>query len=158
MILTQGTITNLTTEGDNTVVFHLKYAAPVDLIASSGYGAYIFDGDVAPAAELGDWFTAGQESGTGPYQVESWNKGQEVELRLKAFPGYWGGWEGSHYERVVFRVVPTATTAAQLIRSGQVDFVQRLGPQLWESFKSDANVATTSASSASASSTRPVPG
>ena len=49
------------------------------------------------------------------------------------------GWEGSHYENVVFRVVPNAQTAAQLIQSGEGQFVPRTSPEIFESFKdSDA--------------------
>ena len=54
-----------------------------------------------------------------PVQLDAWNKGQEIELRLKAFPDYWGGWDGAHYTNVGLRVVPQATTAAQLLQVGR---------------------------------------
>lgn len=126
---------------DTTVVFSLKYPAPVDLIASAGYGAYVFDTQ-AVSGDLGKWFEEGNEAGTGPYQLDAWNTGQEVELRLKSYPDYWGGWEGSRYERLVFRVVPEATTSAQLLRDSQVTFVDRMTPQLFDSFKNDPKFST----------------
>jgi len=130
-----------------TVVFNLKYPASLDLIASSGYAAFVFDTEAAPAKQLTKWFEQGNDAGTGPYTVDEWNEGQEVELRLKQFPEYWGGWEGSKYTNVVFRVVPTPNTTAQLVRSGEVTWAEQLTPQLWESLKSDGNLVTTSSNS-----------
>ena len=141
-----GSVKSIDANG-STVVFHLKYAAPLDLIASADYAAYIFDAKAAPSAALPKWFTAAHDAGTGPYQIDKYAKGQEVEVRLKADPKYWGGWSSAHYKRVVFRVVPQATTSAQLLRAGELSFAERLTPQLRDSFKSDSNVAVTSQTS-----------
>lgn len=86
---------------DYTVQFLLDNPAPVDLIASSQYGAYIFS---PKAGEKGtDWFMQGKAAGTGPYQVDRWEKSQQVVLTK--FDDYWGGWEGDHFERVIIKVV-----------------------------------------------------
>lgn len=130
-----------------TVVFHLKYPSPLDLVASADYAAYIYDTSAAGSEDLGKWFEQGHDAGTGPYTVDQWNKGQETELRLKSFPDYWGGWSGAHYTNVVFRVVPQATTAAQLLRSGEESLVERLTPQLWQTFQNQGGFTTTSSSS-----------
>lgn len=53
----------------DTVVFHLKSAAPLDIIASAGYGAYIFDTRASGSEPLTKWFSAGRDAGTGPYTV-----------------------------------------------------------------------------------------
>jgi peptide/nickel transport system substrate-binding protein len=127
-----------------TLVFRLKYPAPLDLIATSGYAAYVYDAKAAPAKQLADWFAAGHDAGTGPYTVAQWNKGADVELRLSAFGDYWGGWNGPHYKRVVFRHVPSDTTAAQLLQSGDTTFVSRLQPQLWRRMGSTPGVQTSS--------------
>jgi peptide/nickel transport system substrate-binding protein len=129
-----------------TVVFHLKYPAPLDLIASADYAAYIFDTS-ATSGDLNKWFEQGDEAGTGPYALDVWNKGQETELRLKAYPDYWGGWDGAHYTNLVFRIVPQATTAAQLLQAGQVSMVERLTPQLWQTFQGQDGFTTTNSSS-----------
>lgn len=125
-----------------TLVFHLSYAAPLDLIASSAYAAYIYDTKAASGKNLGKWFEAGHEAGTGPYRLERWDKGRETEVRLKAYREYWGPRNGPHYDRVVFRVVPQDTTAAQLLRSGDATFVQRLTPQLWRQVDGEQGIAT----------------
>ncbi|WP_043630372.1 ABC transporter substrate-binding protein [Nonomuraea candida] len=106
-----------------TLKFTLKYAAPLDLITSSGYAAWIYDVD---AVDPGGKKTAG----TGPYTIDSWQKGKETELTLKAYEDYWGGWKPEQYRKVAFRVTPEITTAWQLLRQGEVNFVRRLNPQL----------------------------
>lgn len=141
-----GAVRSIDTPDPRTVVFRLKYPAPLDLIASADYAAYIFDTSAA-SGDLNKWFEQGNEAGTGPYALDVWNKGQETELRLKAFADYWGGWEGAHYTNMVFRVVPQATTAAQLLRSEQVTMVERLTPQLWQTFQNQDQFAATSSSS-----------
>ncbi len=103
---------------DYTVQFLLKEPAPIDLIASSQYGAYIFS---PKAGEQGsEWFMQGQAAGTGPYRVESWEKSQQTVL--SKFDGYWGGWEGKHFDRIVIKVVVEQSTQVQMIKSGEADF------------------------------------
>src|SRR5690242_3972726 len=122
-----------------TLVFHLSYASPLALQASADYSAYIYDTQPGPGAQPGqkleDWLNAAHDTGTGPYTAQTWNKGQELEVILKQFPKYWGGWSGMHFTKVVFRVVPQDSTAAQLLRSGQVSFIEQISPSLWSSFK-----------------------
>jgi peptide/nickel transport system substrate-binding protein len=137
-------VKSIATPSKYTLVFHLKYPAPLDLNASADYAAYIYDVKAAPAKKLAGWFASGHDAGTGPYTVDQWAKGQEVELRLKSYPQYWRGWKGAHYDRVVFRVVPSATTSAQLLRSGEVTWVERLNPQLWQTFQNGNGTKTTS--------------
>lgn len=132
-----GAVKSITAPDATTLVFKLKYPAPLDLIASSAYAAYIYDTKAAPTGTtLAKWFAAGHEAGTGPYELEQWNKGADVEVRLKQFSGYWKGWDGTHYAHVVFRHVPQATTSAQLLRSGDATFARQLNAQLFESVKS----------------------
>ncbi|WP_182887796.1 ABC transporter substrate-binding protein [Microbispora sp. H10885] len=113
-----------------TLEFTLKYPTPLDLVASAGYAAYVYD-TTAASGDLKKWFGEGHDAGSGPYTVESWQKGKETELTLKAFDGYWGGWDGAHYKKLAFRVTPELTTAWQLLRGGEVTFVQRLNAQLF---------------------------
>lgn len=139
-----GAVKSIDTPSSDTLVFHLKYPAPLDLISSADYAAYIYDTKAAGSGDLGKWFAQGHDAGTGPYTAGKWQRGQEIELTLNAYDKYWGGWSGSHYKRVVFRVVPQATTAAQLLQSGQVSYVEQLTPQLWQSFQGASDVSRTS--------------
>jgi peptide/nickel transport system substrate-binding protein len=142
-----GAVKSIDAPDPQTVVFHLKYPNPLDLVASADYAAYIFDTKASGSQDLAKWFESGNEAGTGPYQLDQWNKGQETELRLKAYPDYWGGWNGSHYQNVVFQVTPQATTAAQQLQAGNVSVVERLTPQLWQSFQNKDGFSTTDSSS-----------
>jgi peptide/nickel transport system substrate-binding protein len=136
-------VKTIDTPDQYTLVFHLKYPSPLDLEASASYSAYIYDTQAAgPGGNLTKWLNTPHDAGTGPYELQTWNKGQEFEVILKAFPGYWGGWSGPHYKKVVFRVVTEDTTAAQLLRSGAVDFVEQIGPSIWKSFQSDPGIRT----------------
>jgi peptide/nickel transport system substrate-binding protein len=130
-----GSVKSIDTPGPYTLVFHLRYPSPLDLEASADYSAYIYDTQAAGSGSLTKWLNAGRDAGTGPYTVQTWNKGQEFEVTETAFPRYWGGWQGAHYKKVVFRVVPSDTTAAQLLRSGQVSFVEQMNPSLWKSLQ-----------------------
>ena len=102
-----------------TLSIKTKIPAPVDLIASSQYAAYM----VSPAAiDKGtDWFNKGNDGGTGPYKVRMWNRGQEVIL--DRFDEYWGGWKAGQYSRVNLKIVQEAATQVQMIRSGEADFI-----------------------------------
>jgi peptide/nickel transport system substrate-binding protein len=143
-------VKTIDTPDQYTLVFHLSYASPLALEASADYSAYIYDTQ-GPAGQSGNAFTsylnAGHDTGTGPYTAQTWNKGQEFEVYLKQFGKYWGGWSGSHFTKVVFRVVPQDTTAAQLLRSGQVTFIEQIGSSLWSSFKGDSGITTVSSPS-----------
>src|SRR5215467_6866340 len=121
-----GAVKSIDTTGQYTMVFHLSYPSPLPLEASADYSAYIYDTKAAGTGSLTKWLKAAHDAGTGPYTLEKFSNGQEFEVIQKAFPAYWGGWKGQHYKKVVFRVVPQDTTAAQLLRGGQVSFVEQM--------------------------------
>jgi peptide/nickel transport system substrate-binding protein len=104
----------------HTITFHLKYPAPLDLIASAAYAAFIFDPDFSDH----EWFLEGNDSGTGPYTVES-NIGAEMVV-LKKFDDYWRGWEKPHFDRIVFKWVPEASTRRMMLEAGEADFTEML--------------------------------
>jgi peptide/nickel transport system substrate-binding protein len=136
-------VKTIDTPDQYTLVFHQSYASPLDLEASADYSAYIYDTQAGGGgSKLTSWLNAGHDAGTGPYTVQKWNKGQEFEVILSKFGKYWGGWSGSHFGKVVFRVVPQDTTAAQLLRSGQVSFIEQISPSLWSSFKGNSAIKT----------------
>lgn len=130
-----GAVKTIDTPDPQTLKFTLKYAAPMDLIASSGYAAYIYDPDGVDK-------DGKKDGGTGAYTIDTWQKGKETELTLKAFEGYWGGWKPEQYKKVAFRVTPEITTAWQLLQRGEVSFVERLNPQLFAQAGTTAGVQT----------------
>ncbi|MEW9534272.1 ABC transporter substrate-binding protein [Microbispora sp. NPDC049125] len=136
-----GAVDKIDAKDATTLEFTLKYPTPLDLIASAGYASYVYDTTAAPG-DLNKWFAQGHDAGSGPYTIDSWQKGKETELTLKAFDGYWGGWDGPHYNKIAFRVTPELTTAWQLLQRGEVTFVQRLNAQLFAQAGGTATVQT----------------
>jgi len=108
---------------DLTVQFNLSFAAPMDLIMSSGYGAWIFSPTTVEGKD-NDWFNEGNDAGTGPYTIESYDPGEN--LVLTRFDDYWGGWEDGQFDKVIIQDVQDPTVAEQMIRSGDADFTYGL--------------------------------
>jgi peptide/nickel transport system substrate-binding protein len=62
--------------------------------------------------------------GTGPYKLHHWQTGQEVVLQRN--DDYWG--QKPHLDKLVYRIIPDATTALTVLKSGEIDFIPRLSP------------------------------
>lgn len=111
---------------DYTVQFKLKYPAPLDLIAASGYGAWIFSPACIEAQgdKASEWLNEGHDCGSGPYMIESRERGQR--LIMKKFDDYWGGWQPGQFDRVVFEVVEDPVVRQQMIEAGEADVTYEL--------------------------------
>ena len=109
-----------------TVTMTLKYAAPMDLVASSLYGAWIVSPKALAAAEADEnYFETGVDGGTGPYSIESYTPDKEV--LLQAFDGYWGGWaDVQHYDKVLVSITPESVVQQQMLDGGEVDLALSL--------------------------------
>jgi peptide/nickel transport system substrate-binding protein len=110
---------------DNTVVFHLSYSAPLDLIASSLYAAWIVSPKALDAVAADpNYFESGKEAGTGPYTLDTYTPDQEVVF--KKYDNYWGGWQANNFDIVDVQIVPETTTQVQLLQGGEVDLASRI--------------------------------
>jgi len=110
---------------DLTVQFNLSYAAPMELIAGSTYGAWIVSPKALEAGAADEtYFEAGVEAGTGPWMLESF--APDTEILLTQFPDYWGGWDGERSDKVLLSIVPEAVQQQQMLEGGQVDLATRL--------------------------------
>ena len=103
---------------DFTVVVRTSDPAPLDLIASSTYAAWIMSPAVGDKGA--DWFNAGNVAGTGPYVIRQHEPGERTVL--DRFDGYWGGWDDEHVDIAVFEVVEDSVLREQMLLSGQVDW------------------------------------
>lgn len=118
---------------DLTVQFNLSYAAPLDLIASSLYGAWIVSPKALEAAAADDtYFEQGIEAGTGPYMLESYTPDQEV--LMTRFEEYWGGWQDGQFDKVLVMIVPEAVQQQQMLEGGEVDLALRIPEENYASF------------------------
>lgn len=57
--------------------------------------------------------------GSGPYELVSNSLSEGLVLRR--FEGFHRGWEGNHFDEIVFRVVPENATRRQLLEQGEAD-------------------------------------
>jgi peptide/nickel transport system substrate-binding protein len=124
-----------------TVRFTTPQAEPLFLAAmASSYGPYV----VSPAAveknKTGDdpwahnWFVA-NAAGTGPYKLVENSITERVVLQR--FENYHGGWNGNHFDQIVFRIVEDNAVRRQLIEHGEGDaLTQDLTPEDVDSLKS----------------------
>jgi len=121
-----GALASITAVDPLTVEMKLKYAAAMDLVASSLYGAWIVS-PKALAAVTADpkYFEKGIDAGTGPYMIESYTPDKEV--LLKKYDGYWGGWTDiTHYDKVLITIAPEAAVQQQMLDGGTVDLALNL--------------------------------
>jgi peptide/nickel transport system substrate-binding protein len=75
-----------------------------------------------------EFFQRNVVNGSGPYKLVS--RIPDQELVFEAFDGYWRG--RPDYDRVVFKIVPSAAERVQLLRSGAVDVALGLGTTEFE--------------------------
>jgi len=112
-------VTSVEATDDSTLIIKTETPKPIDLIASSQYGAYMYSPDAAKKGT--DWFNEGNAAGTGPYKVRQWEKGQHIILEKN--DSYWGGWKPDNFDRVILKVVTENATQVQMLKSGEADFI-----------------------------------
>lgn len=127
---------NVEVVDDLTVKFNLTASAPIDLIASSLYGAWIISPKALEAVAADEnYFEAGLEAGTGPYMLESYTPDQEIVFTR--FEDYWGGWEAGQFDKVLVQIVSEATTQQQMLEGGDADLVTRIPIENYDAFKNN---------------------
>ncbi len=113
-----GAIEKMEVVDDYTVKFHLSSPAAVDLMASGPYCAGIMSPKVVDKPK--EWFDSGHCVGTGPYTIESFERGQR--LVMTRFEGYWGGWQENQFDKLAYEVVEDQAVGLQMIEGGIADF------------------------------------
>lgn len=119
-----------------TVEFKLSYRTPLDLVASTGYAAFIYSKKCVNADN--NWIEQAVGCGTGPYKLKSSSWGDEVIL--EKFVGYWGGWSEKSFSNVVFRKVAEPATRRQMIETGEATITVELPFSDVNALKSNPNV------------------
>lgn len=120
----------------NTLLIKTKSPQPIDLIAASQYGAYIYS---PKSGEMGtDWFNQGNAAGTGPYKVRQWEQGQQLVLEKN--PDYWQAWNDSQFDRAILKIVTENATQVQMLKSGEADFISLPPADLMETLNADPKI------------------
>jgi peptide/nickel transport system substrate-binding protein len=132
-----------------TVVFDLGRPQPLfEAAMAATYGPQVVNVKVAMEHEVdGDmgnaWMSTSPEgTGTGPYRLASFEPNSATIL--ERYDGYWAGWNGDHFERIVIRVIDTPEVVRQLLESGELDIVNRfhLPPTDFIALESNADLVT----------------
>ena len=121
---------------DLTISFDLAWPAPLDLVMSSSFSAYIMSPE--SATRDGQWFNDGNGAGTGPYVIESVSPNENVILARH--DAYWGGWSDGQFDEIELRIVEDPVLAEQMIRSGDADFTFNLPFDAYPSLEGDGRL------------------
>ena len=116
-------VKNIDATASDKVVFTLSYSAPLDLIVSSSYGAWIVNPKaLAAVAKDSKYYESGIDAGTGPYTLKSYAPGSEVVMT--SYAKYWG--PKPAYSIIDVQITSDGVTAQQMLTSGQVDFASNI--------------------------------
>lgn len=111
---------------DYTLRLHLRQPFPALIPLLGMTMGAIVNSEVVKQHEVnGDWGEAWlteHEAGSGPYILESWERGQQMVL--VANEDYWGG--APKIKRVIIKIVPEASTMRMLLERGEIDMATDL--------------------------------
>ncbi|MCF8069467.1 MAG: ABC transporter substrate-binding protein [Desulfobacterales bacterium] len=122
-----------------TVQFISEDPLPVDLMLGSYYGPYMMPPKLTEEKGA-DWFQAGNACGTGPYKLQSYEKG--VQAVLAKFDDYWGGWKDNQFDIAIYKVVLESSTAIQLLKRGEMDIIESVPVENIPDLEADPNIRT----------------
>ena len=95
-------------------------SAPDPILPSRMYWMKMIPTGYAKTGDL-----AAAPVGTGPYMLDTWNRG--TDLRLVANPDYWGG--EPQIDSVTYRFIPEAGTRLSGLMAGEFDVITNLLPE-----------------------------
>ncbi|MDQ3548671.1 MAG: ABC transporter substrate-binding protein [Chloroflexota bacterium] len=116
---------DITAPDSTTITFKLSYGTDIFLAAmASQYGPLVISPAAIEANATGEdefaheWLRENMV-GTGPYKLAENVLGDHITL--ERFEEYHGGWDGNHFDTIVFRNVEESQTRRQLVESGDAD-------------------------------------
>lgn len=130
-------VVSLEATGEYEVTFTCSYAAPIDLIASSGYAAYIMSPNVID--KDAEWFNEGNDGGSGPYMI---TKATGDSVVLTAYPDYRGGWTDGQYQNVLVKEVAESSARRQLLETGEAQLTSELSSTDLDALKAETDIVT----------------
>ncbi len=125
---------DISAEDASTVLFKLSFGTDIFVAAmASQYGPLVVSPAAVEANKTADdefaheWFRS-NVVGTGPYIITENVLGDHITMAR--FEDYHGGWDGNHFDEIVFRNVEESSTRRQLMESGEADcLTQSLTPK-----------------------------
>lgn len=123
--------------GEYEVKFTCSYAAPVDLIASAGYAAYIMSPNVID--KDAEWFNEGNDGGSGPYMI---TKAAGDSVVLTAYPDYRGGWTDKQFQNVLIQEVAESSARRQMLETGEAQLTSEFSSTDLEAVEQESDILT----------------
>lgn len=80
-------------------------------------------GDFGENGDYGQAYLSENSAGSGPYKIESWQRGSE--MKLSYFAEYWKGWTENQVENVKYLIVSEEATRKTMIRSGEAQMADQ---------------------------------
>jgi peptide/nickel transport system substrate-binding protein len=120
----------------HTVEFKLAFQTPLNLVAATGYAAFIYSSKCVNDQD--EFISEAKGCGTGPYMLQSARWGDEVIL--EKFDGYWRGWPEKNYSKAIIRKVAEPATRRQMIESGEAQITVELPFTDVEAIKNNPNL------------------
>jgi|GEM_PF-548223 len=125
---------DISAEDATTVLFKLSFGTEIFVAAlASQYGPLVVSPAAVEANKTADdefaheWFRS-NVVGTGPYTISENVLGDHITM--VRFEDYHGGWDGNHFDEIVFRNVEESSTRRQLMERGEADcLTQSLTPK-----------------------------
>ena len=119
----------------NPLTVRFVFSRPVpnfDVVLSSEWGTQItspavFTQHSTGPKDQGHAWLQSHAVGTGPYVVQSIQPNNQIVLVRN--PHYWGGWAGSHFDKVIVNEVPNGSTRSQAVERGDADIAFAGTPQ-----------------------------
>ena len=129
----------------NTVVFKLNQANEIFIAAmASQYGPLIVSPTQVEENKTEEDPYAHEHLlanpiGTGPYRMREYR--QNDAIILERFDEYHKGWEGNHFDEIVYRIVEESATRRQLVEAGDGDaLTQSLTPEDVEAIEQEGEL------------------
>ena len=119
-----------------TVIMDLGTSVPrFDLLLASQYGTGIVNPNVkTQGKDQGHTYLQSHSVGTGAYMVQSVSPGDQIVMTRN--PNYWGGFNGSHFKKIIIRQVPENSSRRQGMESGDFDIAFPSTPQDTQALRS----------------------
>lgn len=136
---------DITAPDANTVMFKLNQSNEIFIAAmASQYGPLIVsptqvDENKTDEDPYAHEHLLANPIGTGPYKLREYR--QNDAIILERFEEYHKGWEGNHFDEIVFRIVEESNVRRQLVETGDADATtQSLTPEDVEAIEQEGEL------------------
>jgi ABC-type transport system substrate-binding protein len=119
----------------STVEFHLCTVDPA-FVAKIAFSSFAIDDTAWLETHGADGSIVEQVNGTGPFKLDSWQRGSSIDM--SAFADYWG--DAALADSLVFRWGEEAAQRTVELQSGAVDGIDNPGPDDFDVIDGDPNL------------------